>query len=262
MKRNFILTFLACGASLMLGVAAQAQSPALVSSTTTTTGTAGPAWTPGELGGHKHGHGRGHGGILAHLTNALALSGSQQAEIAPILEAAKPQMKAIHDNAEAARKTLIDSVSAQITPLLTPDQQTKFAEMVQKFEAGPAGGGKRHLGRRHGTEAAADASPGVHADLMQRLTTQLGLTADQQTQVKPILDAAHAQIVATRQDTTLTPEQKFAKIKETMEAAHSQINGILTPAQQQQLEEMKANFRKGHRPPAPAASPATSGTSS
>jgi Spy/CpxP family protein refolding chaperone len=257
MKRTLIFTSLACAASLTLGTAAQAQT-----STPTLSGTSAPACTPGAWKGH-HGGPHKEGGVLEHLTAALSLSGSQQAQIAPILEAAKPQMKAIHEQAQAARKTLIDSTASQITPLLSPDQQTKFAELVQKFEAGPGPGGPRHLGHHHGPGAAdqsssgAAAAPGAHGDMLQHLTTELGLTSDQQTQIKPILDAAHTQVQAIRQDTTVPQDQKFAKIKETMEAAHSQINGILTPAQQQQLAAMRAQFHHGHGAPEaqPSATP-------
>jgi len=272
MKRTSIINLLACAAVLMLGATAQAQTAAPdVSSTSAPTASACPSCSPGPWAGHRHGKGgKGGqggqggqgGGILQHLTAALALSGSQQAEIAPILQAAKPQMKAIHDQAMAARKTLIESTASQISPLLTPDQQAKFSEMVQKAEAGP---GPRRFGHRHGPNApdganAADAanasaSPGAHGNMLQHLTAQLGLTADQQAQIKPILDAAHTQLQAIHNDTTIPRDQKFAKIKETMDAAHSQINGILTPAQQRQLAAMRGNFRHPHRAPSPSATP-------
>ena len=240
MKRYLILTSLACGASVMLAVTAQAQSSPSPSPA------AAPACSPGAWAGHKHG---GHGGgVLAHLANALSLTGSQQAQIAPIIEAAKPQLKTIHDDAMAQRKAVIESAASQITPLLTPDQQTKFAQMVQKFENGPGAGGRHGFGQFGG-------AAGAKGDILQRLTTQLGLTTDQQNQIKPILDAAHTQVVAIRQNTSLTEEQKFAQIKDTMEAAHGQIAGILTPAQQQQLAALKAKFHQGHGQP--SASPSS-----
>ena len=238
MKRNLILTILACGAGVMLGAAAQAETP-----------TPAPSASPAGVcpAGRHNG-----GGVLEHLTSALSLTGSQQAQIAPILEQAKPQMKAIREEAQAKRKALIDSVSTQITPLLTPDQQTKFAQLVQKVESGHPGGGKGVRGfARHG-----GPGPAAQGGVLQMMTANLGLTTDQQGQIKPILDAAHAQVQTIRQDTTLTPEQKLAKVKETMEAAHSQINGILTPAQQQQMATLKEKFHRGHGPEgSPSATP-------
>ena len=247
MKRNLILTILACGAGAMLSTAAQAQSP-------TPAPAASPAASPAVCPAGPH-HG-GKGDVLEKLSAALGLTDAQKAQIAPIVEGAKPQLKAIREEAQAKRKAVIDATSAQITPLLTPDQQTKFTQLVQQFEnhAGPGGpGGFKH----HGGFGAA--GPG---NLLEHMTAKLGLSTDQQNQIKPILDAAHAQVVAVHQDTTLTKEQKFAKVKETMEAAHSQINGILTPAQQQQAAAFKAQFHHGHGGPEaqPSASPSVSGT--
>jgi hypothetical protein len=250
MKRQVILPLIACGASLLLAVSAQAQSPAIVSGST-------PSATPGEGGG---GGGHGHGGVLAHLAYALGLSGSQQAEIAPILEAAKPQLEQIRQNAQTQRDQVLSNVGAQVTPLLTPDQQAKFTAMLQKLEAGggPGGPGGRggHFGKHFKGEAAV--SPGAQGDLLARLTTQLGLSADQQSQIKPILDAVHTQIQSIRQNTSLTPEQKFAQVKTVMDAAHGQINGILTPAQQQQMASHQGQFHRHHGQGQPSASPATS----
>ena len=245
MKRNLILTLLACGSSVMLSTAAQAQiTPALVSSSTATP-VAAPTCTPG---GYHH-----KGGLLEHLTHALSLTDAQQAQIAPLLEQARPQLKTIHDNAVAQRKTVLDSVSAQITPLLTADQQTKFAQMVTNVESGPASGGPGGHHWKH--QGPGAGGPDVQ---LQKMTAALSLTTDQQTQIKPILVAAHTQIEAIRQNTSLTQDQKFAQIKVTMQAAHSQINGILTPPQQAQMEAMKAQFHHGNAQP--AASPVTTGS--
>jgi Spy/CpxP family protein refolding chaperone len=179
-------------------------------------------------------------------------------------------MKAITDEAMAKRKALIESVSSQITPILTPDQQTKFAALVQKFESGRGLAMRRHFGNRGGSEAgspsaSADAStsagqsgPGGHGPdaTIQHLTQALDLTSDQQAQIKPILEAAHTQMQSIRQDSSLTQEQKLAKVRETMEGAHSQINGLLTPEQQQKLGAMKAKFHHHGAPEAqPSASP-------
>ena len=247
MKRHILIT--ALGASLLLGAAVQAQT-AEVSSTTSA-----PSATPGAWEGHKH---QG-GGVLEHLTNALSLSGSQQTAVAAILDQAKPQLKAIRDNALAQRKTVIDNAASQISPLLTPDQQTRFNTMVQKFENAPAEG-HRFAGRRHpGGPGGPDSGA-----LLQRLSAKLNLTTDQQAQIKPILDAAHQQVLTVRNDSSLTQEQKFAKIKDAIQGARSQVTGILTPAQQQQFAALKGRFHHGQQPPVaqPSATPATTGSAS
>ena len=106
MKRN-ILTFVAAGAIALGGFAlVQAQ--------------------PG-TGGGWHGHAFG----LRGLTKQLELTSDQQTKVQPILDAAKPQLTAIHQEAMQKAKGVIDSSLSQIRPLLTADQQKKL-DAIQK----------------------------------------------------------------------------------------------------------------------------------
>jgi len=106
MKRN-ILTFVAAGAIALGGFAlVQAQ--------------------PG-AGGGWHGHAFG----LRGLTKQLELTSDQQTKVQPILDAAKPQLTAIHQEAMQKAKGVIDSSLSQIRPLLTADQQKKL-DAIQK----------------------------------------------------------------------------------------------------------------------------------
>jgi Spy/CpxP family protein refolding chaperone len=108
MKRN-ILTFVAAGAIALGGfVIVQAQ--------------AGP-------GGPERWHGHAFG--LQHLTEKLDLTSDQEAKVQPILDAAKPQIAAIHQEAMQKMKTVMDGTMSQIRPLLTPDQQKKLDD-IQK----------------------------------------------------------------------------------------------------------------------------------
>jgi Spy/CpxP family protein refolding chaperone len=107
MKRN-ILMFAAAGAIALGGfVVAQAQA--------------------GGGFGCLHGHGFG----LQHLTEKLDLTSDQEAKVQPILDAAKPQIAAIHQEAMQKAKTVIDSTLSQIRPQLTADQQKKL-DAIQK----------------------------------------------------------------------------------------------------------------------------------
>jgi Spy/CpxP family protein refolding chaperone len=72
-----------------------------------------------------------HGGSLDHLTKSLNLTADQQAKVQPILDAAKPQLQAIHQDAMTKAKAINDSVMSQIRPLLTAQQQAK-ADQLQK----------------------------------------------------------------------------------------------------------------------------------
>ena len=108
MKRN-VLTLVAAGAMALGGfVVVQAQS--------------GPGG-----GGRWHGHGFG----LQRITEKLNLTSDQQTKVQPIIDGAKPQIAAIHQEAMQKMKTVMDSTVSQIRPLLTPDQQKKLDD-IQK----------------------------------------------------------------------------------------------------------------------------------
>ena len=77
--------------------------------------------------GCAHGHAFG----LRGITDKLNLTADQQTKVQPILDATKPQIDAIHQEAMQKMKTLIDGAVSQIRPLLTADQQKKF-DAIQK----------------------------------------------------------------------------------------------------------------------------------
>ncbi len=96
----------------------------------------------GVLGVYAQGpeHGHGHGGMggpgkwgnpLEHLTKELDLTADQQAKVSPIVDQAKPQIKAIHEEAMQKTHAIMENCAAQIRPLLTPTQQAKF-DALQK----------------------------------------------------------------------------------------------------------------------------------
>ncbi|PYK26508.1 MAG: hypothetical protein DME52_06050, partial [Verrucomicrobia bacterium] len=55
----------------------------------------------------------------------------QQTKVQPILDQAKPQITAIHQEAMQKMKTVMDSTLSQIRPLLNADQQKKLDD-IQK----------------------------------------------------------------------------------------------------------------------------------
>jgi len=73
-------------------------------------------------GGHWHGHAFG----LRGITEKLDLTAEQQTKVQPILDQAKPQIAAIHQEAMQKAKTVIDSTLSQVRPLLTAEQQKKL----------------------------------------------------------------------------------------------------------------------------------------
>jgi periplasmic protein CpxP/Spy len=75
---------------------------------------------------------------------------------------------------------------------------------------------------------------------------ELGLNADQKSQIKQIRQNEKQQIQAVKTDNSLSKDQKKAKIKDIRQNSTSQINGLLTPEQQKKFAEKRANH-KGHR---------------
>jgi Spy/CpxP family protein refolding chaperone len=85
---------------------------------------------PGPGGaGHWHGHAFGLNGI----TEKLNLTPDQQAKVQPILDAAKPQIAAIHQEAMQKMHTVMNSTLSQVRPLLNADQQSKL-DAIQKAQ--------------------------------------------------------------------------------------------------------------------------------
>jgi Spy/CpxP family protein refolding chaperone len=78
-------------------------------------------------GGAGHGHAFG----LSGITNKLDLTADQQAKVQPILDQAKPQIAAIHQEAMQKMHTVMNSTLSQIRPILTADQQKKL-DAIQK----------------------------------------------------------------------------------------------------------------------------------
>jgi Spy/CpxP family protein refolding chaperone len=77
---------------------------------------------PGPGGRHWHGHAFG----LRGITEKLDLTADQQTKVQPILDAAKPQITAIHQEAMQKMHTVMNDTLTQIRPLLNADQQSKL----------------------------------------------------------------------------------------------------------------------------------------
>jgi Spy/CpxP family protein refolding chaperone len=76
-------------------------------------------------------------------------------------------------------------------------------------------------------------------DFLQELSEKLNLTDAQKAAIKPILATEANEIKAVHQDSSLSTEQKQAKIKEIRDNSREKINALLTPDQQKLFAEMK-----------------------
>ena len=71
---------------------------------------------------------------------------------------------------------------------------------------------------------------------LAHMTKRYKLTADQQNQIKPILQDEQQQMQSMRSDTTSSREDKMAKMKSTHEASNQKIEAVLTDEQKQKFE--------------------------
>ncbi len=106
----------------------------LILATAAAVGLGGFAYAHGPRQGKGPGGWGHHGDMLEHMTQTLNLTPDQKAKVQPILDQAKPQMIAIHQEAMQKMKDLMDKTMAQIRPLLTADQQKKADDMKKAHE--------------------------------------------------------------------------------------------------------------------------------
>src|SRR5271154_1673266 len=74
---------------------------------------------------------------------------------------------------------------------------------------------------------------------LQHLTKQLDLTADQQAQIKPILESRDQQTKQLWQDQSLAPEARHTKMKAIQEDSKAKIEAVLNDTQKQKYEAMQ-----------------------
>jgi len=70
-----------------------------------------------------------------------------------------------------------------------------------------------------------------------RMTKRYNLSADQQTQIKPILADQQTKMMALRQDSSLSRDDKMAKMKGIREDSNTKIQAILNDSQKQKYAE-------------------------
>ncbi len=75
---------------------------------------------------------------------------------------------------------------------------------------------------------------------VQMLTQQLKLTNDQQQNIKLMLEEESNRMDSLRSDSSLTQQERRSKMQEIRQNTKTQMNSILTPEQQTQLQQAQA----------------------
>jgi periplasmic protein CpxP/Spy len=103
------------------------------------------------------------------------------------------------------------------------DQQSNDQQSSMSQEGG---------GHHHG--------PPDPAERTRELTKHLKLTSDQQTKVQSALEAEHSQMESLHQDSSLSQQDRRAKMMDIHKATDEQIRGLLDSTQQKKWDEMQA----------------------
>jgi len=81
-----------------------------------------------------------------------------------------------------------------------------------------------------------------------KMVKELGLSDQQQSQLKALHEDGRKQMQAIRNDSSLTKEQKKQKFQELRAQQHEKMNAILTPEQQAKMKDFheKHGGKRGH----------------
>lgn len=97
---------------------------------------------------------------------------------------------------------------------------------------------------------------------LQHLTKQLDLSADQQSQIKPILDSQQQQMQQLWQDQSMARDERHQKMMAIHQDTTQKIEGVLNDTQKQKYEAMQAqmkqrmmNHQQGGPPPSSDSAP-------
>lgn len=94
---------------------------------------------------------------------------------------------------------------------------------------------------------------------LAHMTKRLNLSADQQSQIKPILVDRQQKMQALWQDQSLSREDRHSKAEAIQQDTRSRIEAVLNDQQKQQFEEMQQRMKEHrHRAEAGMNNPPTS----
>lgn len=159
----------------------------------------------------------------------LQPNASQRELIREILYKYANRVTEIQTNFREDMESSIESMRAELDPILTPEQK-------KRFERGLPLRGRQLLRPRFQTERNID-------EKLQALKEALGLSEDQASQVKQILEESRGQAVKMREerDRFRGGWQTMRELEEKKEKA---IEKILTEKQKKLYEQMKKERRK------------------
>jgi Spy/CpxP family protein refolding chaperone len=123
---------------------------------------------------------------------------------------------------------------AKISAILTPEQKSKADEM-------------RGMAMQRGKERQGDMHWMDPAARLERMSTCLGLTADQKAKMAPILAEQSKEMKALHDDAKLTRDQRKQKMQDMHAKYQNSIGALLTPEQKTKMGAKGMCERKDHK---------------
>ena len=80
---------------------------------------------------------------------------------------------------------------------------------------------------------------------LERMTSELNLTSDQQEKIKPLLLERQQKMQALMQDQSMSQEDRRAQMRTIMDGTHNSIKATLTDDQKQKFDAMQQRMRRG-----------------
>jgi protein CpxP len=80
-------------------------------------------------------------------------------------------------------------------------------------------------------------------DQLKHLSAKLNLSDDQQAKLKPILEDQRKQMEQIHNDTSLSREDQFSKMRELRQNSDTQIKSVLNEEQQKNFDKMREEQR-------------------
>lgn len=82
---------------------------------------------------------------------------------------------------------------------------------------------------------------------VKRLSDRLNLTSDQQSKIKPILEDQRTQMEAVRNDSSLSREDRMAKMRTIRQSSTAKVRDTLNDDQKKQYDAMQQEMRERRR---------------
>ena len=157
------------------------------------------------------------------LGKELGLTEQQKKDAMPILENETKDLLSVMTSKSLTKEQMLEKINTihqitkgQLSKMLTPEQQKKYAEMNTDTHDDSQKFAERHI---------------------DRMSEKLNLAGQQKKDIAPIIESEMKEVRAITNNESLTREQKWEKINAIHQATKERLSKILTPEQQRKYAD-------------------------